>query len=50
MIAPNTFLLWWSALDQDGEQRFFVKLSAPHDAQIIDVHEGIEPFAPTTKH
>jgi hypothetical protein len=22
MIAPNTFLMWWTALDQDGEQRF----------------------------
>jgi hypothetical protein len=50
MIAPNTFLFWWSALDQDGEQRFFVKLSAPHNAQIVDVHEGTEPFAPATKH
>jgi hypothetical protein len=42
MIAPNTFLVWWSVGD-GADQRFYVRLSAPRGAEI-----GL--YTPSTKH
>ena len=45
-IADGTRLIWWS-VQEHGKERWFIKLSAPRDADIIGVHEGFEAIIPT---